>query len=134
MKQLKMDLKSVSKDLKSLTKKIERIAKKLDKLEKVQTKKKAKTKTTKKRVAKRKVAKKRVAKKKVARKRVVKKATKLSAIDTVMGVIKKSSKNVETATLQKKTGFGERKIKDIVYRLKKQGKIKSAGRGVYVKV
>jgi len=35
--------------------------------------------------------------------------------------------------LKKKTGFEGRKIKDIIYRLKKQGKIKSLGKGIYVK-
>lgn len=37
------------------------------------------------------------------------------------------------ATLRKKTGFEGRKIRDIVYRLKKPGKIKVEGKGVYLK-
>jgi hypothetical protein len=32
-----------------------------------------------------------------------------------------------------KTGFDQKKTYNIVYKLKKQGKIKSAGKGVYVK-
>jgi len=35
--------------------------------------------------------------------------------------------------LKKKTGFKDNIIHNIVYKLKKQGKIKSAGKGVYVK-
>ena len=38
-----------------------------------------------------------------------------------------------TSTLKKKTGFADHKIHTIIYNLKKQGKIKSVGRGVYVK-
>ena len=33
----------------------------------------------------------------------------------------------------KKTGFSEKQIHNIVYKLKKQGKVKSEGKGVYVK-
>ena len=132
MKQLKKDLKSVTKDLKSLTKKTETMAKRLAKIEKTQIKKKskakAKVKTTKKRVAKRKVA-----KKNIAKKRVAKKAKRVTAIDTVMNIIKRSSKGLDSAALQKKTGFEQRKIRDLVYRLKKQGKIKSPKKGVYLK-
>lgn len=142
MKILKKGLKSVTKDLKSLTKKTEKIAKRLQKIEKAQAAKKskvkakakkAKKKAVKKRVAKKRVTKRRVVKKKVAKKRVVKKATKVTAIDTVMGIIKKSRKGVDTATLRKKTGFEARKLRDLIYRLNKQGKIKSARKGFYVK-
>jgi len=37
------------------------------------------------------------------------------------------------ATLEKKTGFEGRKIRDIIFRLRKQGKIKSERKGIYVK-
>lgn len=137
MKILKKDLKSVTKDLKSLTKKTERIARRLQKIEKAQvakkTKVKAKAKKAKKRVAKKKVTKRRVVKKKVAKKRVAKKAKKVTAIDTVMGLIKKSRKGVDTDTLRKKTGFERRKLRDLIYRLNKQGRIKSERKGFYVK-
>ncbi len=60
------------------------------------------------------------------------KPAKLTAIDTVFGAIKRFKKGVDTATLKKKTGF--KGNIDIVYKLKKQGKIKSVSRGVYLKV
>ncbi|MBW1887551.1 MAG: hypothetical protein JRI52_04270 [Deltaproteobacteria bacterium] len=94
---------------------------------------KPKAKAAKKRVAKKRVAKRRVVKKRVAKKRVAKKATKVTAMDAVMGIIKKSRKGVDTATLRKKTGFEARKLRDLIYRLNKQGRIKSERKGFYVK-
>ena len=117
MKELKRDLKSVMKGLKALLQETEKIAKKVDKIGKAKVAKKPKPKP-------------RV---KPAKKRVAKKATKVTAIDAVLSVVKKSKKGVDTAILKKKTGFVERKIWDVVNRLKKQGKIKSKGKGVYVK-
>lgn len=58
----------------------------------------------------------------------------ITAVDTVLKIINRSEKGVDTPTLMKKTGFNEKKIHNLVYKLKKQGKIKSAGKGVYVKV
>ena len=113
MNQLKKDLKAVAKDLKKLTQKTDKMIKRLEKLEKPQAVKKPKAKAVKKAVAK--------------------KPTKLSASGTVLAIIKRSRKGVDKATLIKKTGFERRKIGDVIYRLKKQGKIKSAGRGLYVK-
>ena len=48
--------------------------------------------------------------------------------------LKRYKKGADVATLMKKTNFNRRKIYDNVKMLKKQGKIKSAGIGVYVKV
>jgi len=73
------------------------------------------------------------AKERVTRKVTVKKGTKVTAIDAVLGVIKRSRKGVTTAQIKEKTGFSEKKIWDIVNRAKRQGKVKSVGRGVYVK-
>ncbi len=74
-------------------------------------------------------------KKKVAVKKpaVAKKSKKLSAIATVLGLIQGSPEGIDTATLIKKTGFANAKIHIIVYKLKKQGKVKSEKRGIYVK-
>jgi len=46
----------------------------------------------------------------------------------------KLKKLVGTATLKMETGFKGHKIYNIVYKLKKQGKIKSVDKGVYLKV
>lgn len=76
---------------------------------------------------------KKVAVKKPAAKKVAVKKTSKTVIDTVLAIIRRSKKGVSAATLMKKTGFNERQIHNNVYKLKKQGKIKSVGRGVYLK-
>jgi len=64
----------------------------------------------------------------------VKRPAKASDQDRVFAVISKSENGVTTAQIKEKTGFGDRKVWSVINRLKKQGKVKSAGRGVYVKV
>ena len=128
MNQMKKDLKTVAKDLEKLTQKTERMVNWLKKLEKAQAAKKAKPKAVRKAVTKRAVT-----KKAVTRKAVTRKPTKTPARDTVLAIIKGSKKGVDTVALRKKTGFEGRKIGDIIYRLKKQGKIKTEGKGLYVK-
>ncbi len=113
MKQLKKDLKAMAKDLKKLTQKTDKMIKRLGKPEKAQAVKKPKAKK--------------------AGKPVAKKVKKVAAGEAALAIIKSSRKGVDKATLIKKTGFEGRKIGDVIYRLKKQGKIKSAGRGIYVK-
>jgi len=125
MKALKRDFQSVVKSFKALTQKTEKMAKKLNKLEKAIAGKKPRAKAR---------VKAKPAKERLTRKVTVKKRTKVTAIDAVLGVIKRSRKGVTTAQIKEKTGFSEKKIWDIVNRAKRQGKVKSAGRGVYVKV
>ena len=79
----------------------------------------------------RKPARKTVAKNVAAKKPASKISVKLTAADTVLGIIKRSKKGVDVSTLMEKTGFNKRKIYDNVKVLKKRGKIKSVGRGVY---
>ncbi len=55
-----------------------------------------------------------------------------SAIDAVFSVIKKNKKGTNMAGLRKETGFEDRKIYNVIYRLKKQKKVKSIARGLYV--
>lgn len=122
MKQLKKDFQAVSKTLKTLTQKTESIIKKVDKLDQAKSKA-AKPKAT----AGPKTA-------RVRAKKQAKEKTKTeSAADQVLRIIKRSIKGVDTATLRKKTGYNSRKIWDIVHRAYKQGKIKKADRGTYVK-
>lgn len=64
---------------------------------------------------------------------VKKKPAKQTATDAVLNVIKSSRKGVTTAQIKKKTGFSEKKIWEIVNRAKRDGKVKSVKRGVYVK-
>ena len=123
MKKLKKDLQAVSKSLKTLTKKTERLTKAVAKLEKApaaaKRKPKAKAKTTRKAVAKKKGTAK-------------KKAATLTATDQVLKIIRRSKKGVDAPTLMKKTGFEDKKIRNILFRSSKQGKIKKGGRGIYV--
>ena len=125
MKNLKKDLQAVTKELKALTRKAEAMAKKVDKLEKAQATKKRKTKTK----AKAKPAKKATARKKA---RTKTKGTALTATDQVLKIIKRSKKGVDAPTLMKKTGLGDRSVRNILYKASKSGKIKTAGRGIYV--
>jgi len=113
MKQLEKDLKAVAKDLKGLTQKTEKMIKQLEKPDKAQAARKPKAKAVKKIIAK--------------------KPTRVSSSDTVLAIIKSSRKGVDKATLRNKTGFEGRKIRDLIYKLKKQGKIKTEGKGLYVK-
>jgi len=68
-----------------------------------------------------------------AKKAAGKKTGEVSATDTVLGFIKRSKKGVGTGALVEKTGFNEKKIRNIFYKLKKQGKIMAKEKGIYVK-
>ena len=63
----------------------------------------------------------------------VRKRKKGTSTDAVLTIVEKRRKGVGTALLKQKTGFSERKIWSIVNSLKKRGKIKAGGRGIYVK-
>ena len=63
-----------------------------------------------------------------------KKEKEMTAGDAVLNIIEKSKKGVDTASIQKETGFTTKKIHNIVYKLKKQGKIISERKGFYKKV
>ena len=57
---------------------------------------------------------------------------KVTATDEVLKIINRSKKGVDTATLMKKTGFDQKKVRNILNRTFKQGKIQRADKGVYV--
>ena len=135
MKNLKKILQSLNKDLKALAKKVDRMIITVGKLEKQKTVKvkPIKKTATKAKPVKKVAAKKAPVKKVAVKKPAAKKPVKLTGADAVFGFIKRYRKGVDVSTLMKKTGFNRRKIYDNVKVLKKQGKIKSIGRGVYVK-
>ena len=112
MKDLKMSLRKVASDLMKAAKEVEKLAGNLE----AQTKAKAKP------VQK-------TAEKKVSKKTV----NQPTAADTVFGIIKRYKKGANIATINQKTGYDSKKIHNLVYKLKKQGKIKSETKGVYVK-
>ncbi len=129
MAKLKQDLQAVTRELKALIKKTERLMKAVDKLEKAKAAKKPKAKTrAKAKPVRRVVAKKATAKKKAPAR---KKGVKETATDQVLKIIKRSKKGIDVPALMKKTGFGEKKVRNIVARAFSQKKIKRTGRGAY---
>jgi predicted Rossmann fold nucleotide-binding protein DprA/Smf involved in DNA uptake len=62
------------------------------------------------------------------------KATKLTATDRILKIVNRSRKGVDVATIKKKTGFDDKKIRNIIFRANKEGKIQRAGRGLYIGV
>ena len=73
----------------------------------------------------------------VAKTRKAKKKTspaepaKVTATAAVLDIIKSSGDGANVGIIKEKTGFNDKQISNCVYRLKKQGAIKSVGRGVY---
>lgn len=57
-----------------------------------------------------------------------------SATAIVLGTIEKSKKGVAIADLKTKTGLDDKKLRNILARLYKLGKIKREGRGKYTKI
>jgi len=72
-----------------------------------------------------------VRKKVVIKNGVVERIKRIPATQIVYDLIQKSAQGMETAALMKATGFNQRKIHNITFRLKKLGRIKSEERGVY---
>ena len=58
--------------------------------------------------------------------------TALTAVDIVLDTIKQSRQGLGFAEIQVKTGFEEKKIRNIIFRLNKTGKIKRQRRGIYI--
>ena len=111
------DLQAISKELTKLVKQTEKLAAELEKTDQptvksVKTKTKAKT---------------------VAKKAPVKVAKKTDT-DKVLEIINRSKKGVDTATLMKKTGFDQKKVRNMLNRTYKQGKITRVEKGIYVGV
>ena len=117
-------LKSVSENLKTLAKGVEAIAAKVDAATKSQGSVKPKRKMPAIAAKKSKTVKKRPAKKI---------ATQATASETVMKIISRSKKGASTAVIMEKTGYDRKKVANSIYRLGKQGKIKSVRKGVYIK-
>jgi len=94
----------------------------------------AKKAPAKKAVAKKAPAKKKAAAKKAPAKKAAanKKVSQATATDKILKIVKRSKKGVDVPTLKKKTGFDDKKVRNIVFRASKEGKIKKSGRGIYV--
>ncbi|MFV9690641.1 MAG: hypothetical protein ACNY01_06690 [Desulfobacteria bacterium] len=55
----------------------------------------------------------------------------MSAVDTVFGIIKRHHKGIDVPTIRKKTGFGDKTVRNAIFRLTKQEKIARKSRGIY---
>lgn len=67
------------------------------------------------------------------RKKPAKQSKKGSKVSTVLALIQDSPEGITTAELMEKTGLTSKQIWAIIYKTEKQGKIKKAKRGVYVR-
>ncbi len=56
----------------------------------------------------------------------------VTASSVVLGVIKNSRNGADFTKIQGKTGFEDKKLRNIIFRLKKIGRIKPVRRGIYV--
>ena len=134
MKELDVFLKTVVEGMKSMAQGIEVLAEKLDTIAKsrvdVTPKRKANAKPARKAPAK---SSKKKAAQKASKTAVSKKEKPPTAVDTVLAIVSRSKKGVNTAILMEKTGYDQKKIANLLYKLKKQGKIKSVNKGVYLK-
>jgi hypothetical protein len=106
----KRDLQSLQRQIKALEKKMEKLIAVAEKSEKPRAAKKAPAKKA----------------------PMTRKTVQPTATDQVLKIIKRSKNGVNTATLMKKTGFDQKKVRNILQRTFKQGKIKRVEKGVYV--
>jgi hypothetical protein len=121
MKNLKKDLRALSKKLEALVGKVDKVKKDIDKLEggAVAGKGAGKTRATRKTNVR--------AKGRIKRK----KGVAVTATDRVINMIKRSKQGLDVPTLIKRSGFEDRKVRNILARAFKQGRIARAGRGIY---
>jgi hypothetical protein len=118
---LKRDLQAVRKDIKALEKKMTNLLNAYEKTTKPKTAGKNRRKALKGKAAG-------VPKKTAARK----KALQLTATEQILKIVGRSRKGVDVPTLKAKTGFEDKKVRNIIFRASKEGKIRKVGRGIYV--
>ena len=111
MKNLKKNLEAIANELKALTKKVEKLTETVRRLEKTRPSAKPQAKT---------------------KQRASTTRGKKTATDQVIGIIQRAENGIDVPTLAKKTGFDEKKIRNIVFRAFKRGMIKKSGRGIYI--
>ena len=112
------DLQAIGKELTKLAKQTEKMGAALDKAEKPKTK----SVTTKTKA------------KAVITKKAPAKGGKKTDTDKLLAIINRSKKGINTATLMKKTGFDQKKVRNMLNRTYKQGKITRVEKGIYVGV
>jgi len=111
------DLQAIGKKLTELVKQTEKMAAALEKAEKPKA-----------------TSVKTMAKAKAVTKKAPAKGAKKTDTDKVLAIINRSKKGVDTSTLMKKTGFDQKKVRNMLNRTYKQGKITRVEKGIYVGV
>ena len=125
MKEIDVLLKTVVEGMKAMAQGIEALAEKLDTITMSRVGEKSKAKQPPRKAPSK-------PKKSAAKKAAPKKP--VTAAETVLKIINRSKKGVSIAIISEKTGFSRKKVHNMVYKLKKEGKIKNVGKGVYLKV
>jgi hypothetical protein len=125
---IKQDLMAITREFKALEKKMEKLIAAVEKSDKPMTGKKTTAKSVKAKLTKKAPAKKALAKKAPAKK----KTAGLTATDQVLKILTGRKRGVDASTLVKKTGFDLKKIRNILHRNYKLGRIKRVGKGIYV--
>ena len=120
---LKKDLQAVKKSIKGLEKKLEKLLQDYEKPQRPKAVRKVKRRT-----AKAKSKPRAVASKTTGRKR----SPQMTATEQILKIVRRSRKGVDVPTLKAKTGFQDKKVRNIIFRASKEGKIKKIGRGIYV--
>ena len=118
-------LKNIAADLKSISKEINAIATQVGKVTKQQARVTAKTKRVKKAV------KAKTPQKSATKKTAPSAKESSSIVDSVLKVIRSAGNGISHAAILEKTGFGQRQVSNAIFKLKKQGKVRNVGRGVY---
>ena len=111
------DLQAIGKKLTELVKQTEKMAAALEKAEKPKA-----------------TSVKTMAKAKAVTKKALAKGAKKTDTDKLLAIINRSKKGVDTATLMNKTGFDQKKVRNMLNRTYKQGKITRVEKGIYVGV
>ena len=124
MKEVDVVLKAIADGLKSMADGFYSISRQLNDLTKNDGKKSTKVKLEKKKA---------LAKPKPRIKATAPKKKATASTEVVFEIINKANAPVDNVKISKETGFDAKKVANVVYRLKKQGKIKSTAKGVYVK-
>ena len=129
MKRPETMLAFMSSVFRGLSEGVERLVEKVDEIEKAKAVSKPKKKPVAKSAAKARPKKKRTP---VRKRIVVPRPKKVTATEEVLQIIKRHKRGINIAKLKNKTGFADSKLRVIVSRAYKQGKIKRKARGVYV--
>ena len=116
MKKLKKDLQAVSKGLYNLAQKVKKMQKEVGGQVRPAQKPKVKAR-----------------KKAPGKKGIIRQTAPPTASDKIFKIIKKSKKGIDTQGLMEKTGYERKSVSNVIYKLTKQGKIKTVAKGVYIK-